>query len=157
MPGQGWITVDSYRLPVIDNPGFLTTMSLNPPPNPPPPQPHTPGKSRPAARSIWRSYFHDHPMSTIDKTQAQTVTGRPKLYCKGCFVTHLNQLKTQDQERAAGNQANVRTENVLTARRQSGSTTLSTTSCSGTATSSTTATSTPTLSSRFSPATGRRT
>ena len=30
--GQGWITVDSYRLPVIDNPGFLTTMSLNPPP-----------------------------------------------------------------------------------------------------------------------------
>ena len=64
-------------------------------PNDPPPQPQTPGKIRPSARAPWRAYFYDHPKLTIDKAQAHA-GGKPKLYCKECFATHLAQLRSQD-------------------------------------------------------------
>lgn len=89
---------------------------------PPPLQPLTPGKIRPASRAPWRSYFHDHPKLLVDRAQAN-LTGKPKLYCKACFSSHLELLRSQDnQELLAGKRVEVRSDTVLTDYRTSAST-----------------------------------
>ena len=55
-------------------------------------------------------------MSAIDRDQARaSKSGKQKIYCKGCFANHLNQLTIQDQEEVdARDRVEVRSVDVLT-------------------------------------------
>ena len=88
--------------------------------HPPPSQPLTPGKARFTARAQWRSYFHDHPKLAVDRDQANSTGGKPKLYCKQCFSLHMDRLRSQDQQELhAGKRVEVREHEVLAAYRVS--------------------------------------
>lgn len=106
---------DKYGPSVVDNSDYHgSKMSTNHPPNHPPLQPQTPGRICPSSRTLWRTYFHDHPKLTIDKIQSSK-TGKPKLYCKECFASHIEQLRKQDVDEVnTGRRVEVRDDGILT-------------------------------------------